>query len=371
MERQFPVATMKNWAMASSLLIKGAILPVHEHVLIGTDHIAIAGSSVAFRWGMEESDAVPTWDPIAIPARDLERIVRVLPENGTVHLSDSGVLRCGRSRFQLPTLLGSEYPEASRQVPASWHSCQFADFDPVFSAVRSTVGIKDARMYLNGVHWVLVDNQLRLESSDGHRATRVEVPVTGSLAIMQEHPADSMDAILPLDPLLAWSKLVAHLKLESFSFSFGSGQFWLQAGPLRMMVSPIGASYPDLQRVLPSAESRPHVLVCKGEELRAALSMADVAVGQDQRILWDIRQQELRVCGRSEDRSAEDNIQVQWNGEDTEISINGRYLRDMVDAFQKLEPEQEDISFFLGESRMDSILVTTDTGKIVVMPIRN
>jgi DNA polymerase-3 subunit beta len=237
--------------------------------------------------------------------------------------------------------------------------------------VRRSAGVKDTRTYLNGIHWVVVDGKLRMESTDGHRATRVEIPTTPSLHVVQEGEAvEPLNVIVPTDALAAWSKLLSNLKLDAFSFGYSQPLLWLQAGPLRLQVSPIAGTYPDMGRVIPPLSARPFTLSCKVEDLQTALALADIATGQSQVVSLEMGEEELQVTGRSEDRSANDCIPAQWNGKSQERSFNIRYLRDAVDSFREWEPEKQEMDWHMGADGIDSVLIRTSLGSMVVMPVR-
>ena|GEM_PF-4312651 len=368
MERQFSVQTLKTWAQASSLLVKTSSIPILEHILIDRGSVVLGSQDSTLEWRMEDADTVSEWNPVAIPARDLERIVKVFPEDGVVSIREDGTVRFGKSRFHLPTLPGNQYPVQGRQLPETWMTCQKADFDRFAPSLRRFAGVKDARIFLNGVHWALSGGKLRMESTDGHRAVRVEIPLHGNLDLGQE--SAPLDAILPTDALASWGKLLQTQNVDQFSFGMKNGLFWLQAGSLRLRLSPIDSRYPDMNPVMLTADKRPLVLHCGIGELQTALSVAEIALESDRTLLLDLEPEELCITGRSQEKMAESRLGASWSGSALRKAYDNKYLRSMVDSFREWEPEETEIELRMGQDDMDSCVVITPYGEMVVMPIR-
>jgi len=367
-ERQFSTKTWKGWAQASSLLVKTSHLPILEHILIDNDRIVLGTREAMLEWQMEEADHAPGWLPMAIPARDLEKIVKVLPDDGVVSLRNDGTVRCGKSRFQLPTLPGQDYPIEQDRIPERWFSCDRAEFDRFSPSVRRFAAIKDSRIYLNGVHWVLVNGKLRMEATDGHRAIRVEIPLPGTLDLGGE--AGPLDTILPTEPLASWSKLLQTQPGDQFAFAFRQPLFWLQAGALRMRISPVDGRYPDMDRVLPKIAERPLELRCPSEELQGSLATAEIAIEKDRVIFLDLQEDELCITGRSQEKMAESRLEASWSGDGVRKAFDSKYLRSMVDSYREWEPEETDVSLRMGPRDTDSCILATEYGCMVTMPIR-
>ena len=122
---------------------------------------------------------------------------------------------------------GAQYPVREEPLPNTWVSVQTQDLERIFPALRRCAAKNDARTFLNGTHWQIrrVGQQdvslLVLEATDGHRAARFSLEYTPPLDSVNsqsgasadtEQAVPALDAILPVEGLSAWMKLLSSRK---------------------------------------------------------------------------------------------------------------------------------------------------------------
>src|SRR6266581_45449 len=176
-------------------------LPILSNVLLSRadSHIDFVATDIEIEitasMAVEEPGEVKK---ITVGARKLFDILRALPEGAdvTLALQDKRLqVKSGKSRFNLKTLFG---------------------------LVQYAMAQQDIRYYLNGLLMVIVDGQLKLVATDGHRLAYVSREAGGKNLAKQE-------VILPRKTIIELSKLLedtdepvaVDLSAAQAKFSFG------------------------------------------------------------------------------------------------------------------------------------------------------
>ncbi|MBU2783835.1 DNA polymerase III subunit beta [Acidithiobacillus caldus] len=417
MERQLSIDTLRKIATASAALVKGnSVQPIYDHVLIEDERVVLGSATIQLEWFLGEEEHSFGFASQAYPARDLERIAKSLPDGAQVEFGEQGKIRCGRSRFRLPVYDGVQYPVKAEPLPSSWVSVQTQDLERIFPSLRRCVAKNDTRTYLNGIHWQIrrvgeQESVLVLEATDGHRAARFSLEYTPPLDSANDDSAASqdplrgaaqrgassrpqdpqgalqaagrtpqgMDAILPVDGLSAWMKLLSSRKIAKFSLAQTRSGVLFQGGGLRLWLTSLDGRYPSLDTILAQMEKRKDVLTLSIADFQRALTLATIGVGDSQAVTLSTAPEHLlSVAAKGEERQAEDQIPAQWSGSlPLRYSFNIQYLMDVVDSVKETTKGSEDtedphmaLRFDVSEKDPTSTFAEVPGGVLVVMPIR-
>ena len=394
MERQLSIDTLRKIATASAALVKGnSVQPIYDHVLIEDQRVVLGNATTQLEWFLDEEERSFGFTPEAYPARDLERIAKSLPDDAQVRFGEQGQIRCGRSRFRLPVYDGAQYPVREEPLPSAWIRVQTQDLERIFPSLRRCVAKNDTRVYLNGIHWQIrrvgeQESLLVLEATDGHRAARFSLEYTPpldsahsqSVASADTEPAvPTLDAILPVEGLSAWMKLLSSRKIAEFSIAQIRSGVLFQGGGLRLWLTSLDGHYPSLDAILAQLEKRKDVLSLSIADFQRALTLATIGVGDSQAVTLSTAPEHLlSVAAKGEERQAEDQIPAQWSGSlPLRYSFNIQYLMDVVDSVKETTKGSEDtedphmaLRFDVSEKDPTSTFAEVPGGVLVVMPIR-
>ena len=130
---------------------------------------------------------------ITIPAKKLAEIARELP-SAPVKMSSAGeqkvTLECGRSRFKLLGLPRDEFPSfPAVRFNESWR-VRSGDLQKLIGHTSFAASTEESRPILNGVLWELRPDRMRMVATNGHRLSKMELPITSE-------GAPSGDLIVP------------------------------------------------------------------------------------------------------------------------------------------------------------------------------
>jgi len=405
MERQLSIDTLRKIATASAALVKGnSVQPIYDHVLIEDQRVVLGNATTQLEWFLDEENRSFGFAPEAYPARDLERIAKSLPDAAQVQFGEQGQIRCGRSRFRLPVYDGAQYPVREEPLPSAWIRVQTQDLERIFPSLRRCAAKNHARTYLNGIHWQIrrVGQQeaslLVLEATDGHRAARFSLEYTPPLdsahspsgaSADTEPSVPTLDAILPVEGLSAWMKLLSSRKIAEFSIAQIRSGVLFQGGGLRLWLTAVDGRYPSLDTILAQLERRKDVLSLSIADFRRALTLATIGVEENLAVTLSTAPENLlSVAAKGSERDAEDQIPAQWtSSESLHYSFNVQYLMDLVDSVQEgsaregsarentgdaddTEDPRMALRFDASAEDPSSVFAEVPGGVLVVMPIR-
>src|SRR6056297_3047916 len=277
---------------------------------------------------------------ITVPGRKLLDICKALPDGVTVSVAVKGdrvQVQAGRSRFNLSSLPAAEFPTVE-DIQASQS----------FSLPREAV----ERLLEKG------ERYLRAVATDGHRLALCEVAVPD-----QNLPAQQV--IVPRKGVIELQRLLDGS--GDLTIDIGSNHIRIQVDGIRFTSKLIDGRFPEYARVIP--QDPPNVLTADRGTLRQALQRAALLSNEKYRgIRLDIKDSGVVIQAHNpEQEEAEEEVEVEYSGEDIEIGFNVNYLLDALAAV-----ESESVKLGLTDNN-SSCLVTDldrDDSKFVVMPMR-
>ena len=310
---------------------------------------------------------VETPGAITVSAHTLYDIVRKLPEGSQVELNASGdgqmQLSAGRSRFILSCLPTDEFPVLSGgELPHNFNVTA-AELRSLIDRTKFAISTEETRYYLNGIYLHKADRDgvdvLRAVATDGHRLASVEAPL----------PAGSENmpgVIVPRKAVTELRKLIDESGDEvAISMSESKIRFSFDNAVLTSKL--IDGTFPDYQRVIPSGNDKDMEVNCK--LFSDAVDRVSAISSEKSRAIKLVLSSGLLVLSASspEHGSAEEEIEVTYEGDSVEIGFNSAYLLDIT---RQIEGDTALVS--LADGNSPTILREMDDASAlyVIMPMR-
>ena len=301
-------------------------LPVLSNLLVETTErgIRLSATDLDIAVSTEVSADVETPGSITIPAKKLSEIARELPPS-PVKVSASGeqrvAIECGRSRFKLLGLPRDEFPSfPTVRFNESWR-VKSGDLQKLISHVAFAVSTEESRPILNGVLWELREDRMRMVATNGHRLSKMELPVESSSAppgdlIVPPKALEQIKRLFPAEEELEIARGENHLGFRS---PFTSVFTRLVEGP-----------YPNYEQVIPKDNDR--FCLCDKAALTSALKrMSVIASDQTHRIKMSFNTGMLKFSVTTPDLGeASDELPVNYNGDQLDIGFNATYLLEIL-----------------------------------------
>lgn len=308
--------------------------------------------------------AVDTNEPFAITvaARKLFDIVRALPDSAKLKLDQKDnqvVVAAGKSRFTLQTLPAADYPrmETAAGVDVSVNIPQRV-LKRLLQLAQFSMASQDIRYYLNGMLWVLDGKLLRVVATDGHRLACAETEL--------EQETTAREVIVPRKTVVELTKLLDDTD-DPVSLAIGANQITLRLGDTELVSKVIDGKFPDYQRVIP--QNQPLHLVANRAAVVAALQRAAILSNEKFRgVRLVLNPGTLGVvCNNNEQEEAQDEIEVQYDGDTLDVGFNVGYLLDGLAAMGG-----ETVMFSFTDANGSMLVSSADVAgfKYVVMPMR-
>lgn len=314
---------------------------------------------------LRASTAVAVEEPgeTTVSARKLLEICRTLPPEARVQVERDGervVIRSGRSRFTLATLPATDFPvieDVQGQVEFSVAQC---DLKHAIESIGFAMAQQDVRYYLNGLLVELAGDRLRTVATDGHRLSLCEVSA-------QVPETAGHQVIVPRKGVNELGRLLDGDSNEAVAVAIGSSHMQVNLPGLRFTSKLIDGRFPDYTRVVPEGGDKE--LRAQREALRQALVRASILSNEKYRgVRLAMSSEGLRIQTHNPDQEeAEEEVEVDFNGEPLEIGFNVTYL---LDILASLEGDEVHVQFSDSNS---SCLVTdpaSGASRHVVMPMR-
>ncbi|NIR28514.1 MAG: DNA polymerase III subunit beta, partial [Gammaproteobacteria bacterium] len=302
---------------------------------------------------------------ITVPARKLIDICRALPSDAGVDftLQDGRVtLRSGRSRFTLSTLPASEYPSTEILKEGTRLRVERAALKRVLELTHFSMAHQDVRYYLNGLLLELSPERLRTVATDGHRLALAELEMATGVE------GETRQFIVPRKGIAELLRLLGGGE-ETVEVAIGENAIQANLDDVRLTSKLIDGRFPDYTRVIPSAaQCDKHVGVDR-ELLRQSLARASILSNEKYRaVRLSLEAGRLRIVANNpEQEEAEDEVEVDYDGEALEIGFNVSY---MLDALAALPSERAEL--YLSDPSSSCLIQPEGRAdcRYVIMPMR-
>jgi DNA polymerase-3 subunit beta len=311
-------------AVAASIPAK-TTLPVLANILVETTErgIRLSGTDLDIAVSTEVSADVETNGAITIPAKKLSEIARELPP-APVKVGAVGeqriTLECGRSKFKLLGLPRDEFPTFPQvRFQDSWR-VRSGDLQKLISHTSFAVSTEESRPILNGVLWELRADRMRMVATNGHRLTRMDLPVSGG--------ASGGDLIIPPKALDQVRRLFP--AEEDLEIAQGDNHLGFRSPFTSVFTRLIEGPYPNYEQVIPRDNDR--VAISDKTALISALKrMSVIASDQTHRIRLSFNAGLLRFSVQTPDLGeAQDELPIRFTGDPIDIGFNANYLLEIL-----------------------------------------
>ena len=338
-------------------------MPILTNVLLIAKggQISITATDLEVELVAEAEADVESPGEITVPGRKLLDICRALPEDAQVSLSQSGeklIVKSGRSKFTLTTLPAAEFPvvediNAGQSIDVSQEI-----LGRLLEKTHFSMAQHDVRYYLNGLLLETSGNTLRAVATDGHRLALCEAGLEGSSLPEQQ-------VIVPRKGVLELQRLMSGE--GALVIELGTNHVRIQLDAIRFTSKLIDGRFPEYERVIPQDTS--NSMLADRETLRSALQRTAILSNEKYRGIRLIMRDNGMVlqAHNPEQEEAEEELEIEYAGEEIEIGFNVNYL---LDAFSAIESKTVNLAVMDGNSSCLIREPGKEDCKYVVMPMR-
>ena len=300
-----------------------------------------------------------------LPARKIVDICKALSESADLNLDiqgDKTTLKSGRGRYTLSTLPATDYPNLETAVATQKISVEQNKLKRLLEKTQFAMAQQDVRYYLNGLLLEGRPGRIRAVATDGHRLALCDLE-TGTAEDLDIQAIIPRKAVIELNRLLNGADDSPPVELE-FSAShmqvnFPNGSFTTKL---------VDGRYPDYAKVIPTANTQ--ILSADKNLLKSALTRTAILSNEKFRgVRFKVEPGILYLMAHNpEHEEAEEDLEVDYQGEDLTIGFNVSYLLDVLGVL-----DGETVKMGLIDAAASCIITSDEEGdgaRYVVMPMR-
>lgn len=297
-----------------------------------------------------------------IPARKLLDICRSLPDDSKLEISSTNEkvkVSSGRSRFTLSTLPAADFPSLEELELDQSVVITETELKNLIEKTAFAMAQQDVRYYLNGLLLEVSAEKIKTVATDGHRLAVTEI----------KHKSDIEGSRQIIIPRKGVQELLRLLSLDdkNVTLSLGKNHIRVNLPNLQFTSKLIDGRFPEYKRVLPEDEGNRATM--NKSDLKQALTRASILSNEKYkgiRLIFDGNKLTIQAHN-PEHEEAEDELEINYQGERLEVGFNVIYLLDVLNAL-----EADDVEVIIKDANSSALIVSrgNQESRYVVMPMR-
>ena len=316
-----------------SALSSRTTLPILLNFLIETEESKLKMISTDLQMGVKHyiKAEIENGGSVTIPAKKFSDILHTLQPGQEVFLSideeNKVLVKCGRSRFVINGAPKSEYPVLPEFNKKASFEVSAAELAGMIKRTIFAASSDETRYVLNGVLWSGSGGILEMVATDGRRLA------TAARSII---PKDKdFRAIVPTKILAEIIRLIGALSdsEEKIGVSITENQIAFQTSETTMLSRLVEGSFPNYEQVIPSKKD-----ISVELDTKALLTITKQAslCSQDRSgsVKLSFKKGRLHVSAASQTLEFEDEIPIDYKGDDLTIAFNPQFVMEGLKAME-------------------------------------
>lgn len=355
---------LKPLSIVAGVVERRQTLPILSNVLLrhSGKELTLTGTDLEVEISARIPDELGGSGEMTVPARKLYDICRALPAEAEIDISldkDKALVRSGKSRFRLLTMPASEFPVIET---AEWEhkvSLPQKELRWLVEKTMFCMAQQDVRYYLNGLLLELNGSRLRGVATDGHRLSLADCDLSSSIN-------GEKQVILPRKGVLEMTRFLEDTD-DPVEIQIGTNHLRARLKGLTFTSKLIDGRFPDYNRVIPTNQNKQ--LLLRRDSFRETLNRAAILSNEKYRgVRFGLNPGVLTITAHNpEQEEAQEEMAIEYQGEELEIGFNVNYISDAVAAL-----DGEQIEFGLNDPNSSCLLRVPGNKRhlYVVMPMR-
>jgi DNA polymerase-3 subunit beta len=312
---------------------KRATLPILSNLLIEATEegkLRIGASDLEVTMRAQADAEVKQAGSVTLPAAKLHDIARSLPDKQvTFKLGDRNqmAIKCGRTRYKISGQPPDDFPGFPEIKEGDGISLPGAGLREMIERVTFAITTEDPRYSLNGALLILKDKTLTFVATDGHRLSFCSKTMDIQAA------KEEIKVIVPRKALTEVQKLTADMGPEDqIVFGQGGNHTFFVAGEHRLTSNILEGNFPRYENVMPKSCSTS--LPIDTEALMSAVRRVSLLASDrfGRAVQFALSPGKLELFSKTEVGEAEEAIEIDYDGPETKIGFNARYLIDFLNV---------------------------------------
>lgn len=312
-------------SFAQEIIASKNALSIMSNVLLEASEGSLSLKATDIKVSFETVIPVDTNKPgsITVFCDKLSGILASIPDGEIeIEQDDSKIIikpTFKKVRFQLKTISSEKFPELPEAPESSFFSIPAREFKEMISQVVFAVSDDETRYFMNGVYMEKSEGGIVMVSTDGRRLAYVKKDFDADIPSFK-------GVIVPPKVL----NLVARRASDEglIDIAVTDKNIFLRFGSYKISSVLIEGQFPNYQKVIP--ESQKTKVSVKRTELLDALKRVSIFVEQKSRRTFFTLSPGVLVLASEESElgTAREEIPCSYDGPDTTLALNYKYVED-------------------------------------------
>src|SRR5512144_3085400 len=320
-------AFIRGLQMAHNVVEPRQTLPVLANVLLEAQGDTLRMTATDLEVSVRVTGPAKVVKPgtITISARKLMEIVKELPPASlAIKVQENAwvALRCAGASYRLVGLTPEEFPAVGDGATTGWLTIDGKVLREMLAQTTFAISHDESRYALNGILLAVHEKELRMVATDGHRLALSVRPLAAA--------GPAMSGIVPRKAVQEVARIVG--SGEEVQIAISENQFMLRMPNVLLLARLIEGTFPNYEQVVPKAH--PYRLVMSRGALSSALRRVSVLSEERTKPMkLSLSAGLLKLSAYSPDfGEAEEQMEIEYAGEDMTIGFNSRYVLDALGA---------------------------------------
>ncbi len=341
-------------------------LPVLANVLLKTEasRLVVSATNLEIAISCSIGCKVEKEGATSVPARLLSELISGLPSDKLQLVANGDNLKIKTTNFesQLNGIAASEFPTTPKVTPEAVVTVPAEILVSRLSEVVVAASADEARPVLAGVLFSIESSTLTLAATDSYRLAETKLSVKADKDISVIVPAKTVNELI---------RIVGDSS-EDVTISVGKTEILFEIGDISMVSRLIEGKFPNYTQIIPT-KSATSMILSKSELVSVVKVTSLFARESAHTIKLEFTETGLQFSARASEVGENSSIvESSLNGKPADISINARYLLDVLGVINTPQVE------LAVNDKLDPCLVKPVTKKgeadnyiHIIMPLRS
>ena len=262
---------------------------------------------------------------VSIPARLFSEIIRKMPEGTlTITADERNVvnIKSGKTEFKILGLPGIDFPYPVKVEKAEPYRIGCADFKDMIRRTIFAAAAEDTRQVMTGELLRIEGRRFSLAALDGFRIAVANAEAEGDLS--------ARSAVIPAKTLSELAKILPAEKDRQLEFYFSESYALFEIDDYKIVTRLLDGDFVNFENIF-AAEPETVIFIDR-QRLQGAVERAMLISTENKKnpVKFNVRPEGLTVSSNSEAGTVSDEIPVEFEGKELEISFNPRYIDDVL-----------------------------------------
>ena len=224
--------------------------------------------------------------------------------------------------------------------------------------VLVSVSIDDSRPVLAGIYFNINNKQLTMAATDSYRLSEIKTKVSVT---------EDITCIIPARTVIEIQRLISVEEVSEIEFKISESEASFKIGDSELISQLTEGKYPDYTKILPTNNTT--TITCDKEKLQEAVKVSTVFARESSHSVGLVSNSKQLTINAQTSEIGENTISIpiKQTGKDSEISINAKYLNDILAVIST------DIILIELNDKLDPMVVkpSTENEVYIIMPLRS